>query len=115
VAAPPAPACRRILRSWQFALAALAAAACVLLLPAILPDPAAPAQPATSRPLSVRHHESTLLAERPLAVVERDGRFWRIAEQQWQDRDLALCSATPVRVRFAATRRELVCQPVEFD
>jgi hypothetical protein len=65
--------------------------------------------------VSVRQRQSVLLESRSLAVIEHEGRVWEWAEEEWLDEDVAFCSATPVRVRSAVTRREVVCRPVDFD
>lgn len=65
--------------------------------------------------VSVVQRQSTLLDRRPLAVVEHEGRIWEYAEEAWLDEELALCSATPVRVKSKSTRHLVVCRPVDFD
>jgi hypothetical protein len=93
--------------------ASLAAAAALVWM--LVPPPASgPADPA---PRAVRIHqtESTLLAERTLAVEEHDGRVWELVEQEWRDDSIALCSDSPVRVRYSETRVERLCQPVDFQ
>jgi hypothetical protein len=64
--------------------------------------------------LSICQQRSVLLGSRTLAVLHHDGRTWEVAEQQWRDDKLALCSAVPVQVQSATIRREIVCQPVDF-
>lgn len=110
---PPAriaPASPRYLR-W-LALP-LAAAAVWLLLATLRHEPvSAPASPA---PITLRQSQSTLLDSRPLELVRIDDQYWELAEQEWLDEDLTLCSASPVTVKLTTTRREIVWQPVRFD
>lgn len=92
--------------------ATLAAAAALVwaLLPLSSPGPTETA------PRTVRIHqtESTLVAERTIAVEEHDGRVWELVEQEWRDDSIALCSDSPVRVRYSETRVERLCLPVDF-
>lgn len=67
------------------------------------------------RPVSVSRRDSTLLGSTPLAIVERDGRFWEVVEQVWRDEESLFCSTTPVLVRHEANRREIITRPVHFD
>jgi hypothetical protein len=90
-------------------LAAAAALVWVLLPPATGPADSAP------RTVQIHQTESTLLSERTLAVEEHDGRVWELVEQEWRDDSIALCSSSPVRVRFSETRVERRCQPVDFQ
>jgi len=92
--------------------AGLAVAAAVAI---IASWPAPPVTPAVPPSLSVCQKRSVLLDTRTLAVLHRDGRTWEVAEQRWRDDNLALCSVVPVRVQSASIRREIVCQPVDFD
>jgi hypothetical protein len=106
----PMAVCPVFRRPLFVAFAAMAAAASVaFLLRQPEPSDSPPA------PLSLLHQESTLIATRVLGYVERDGRMWSLAEQQWQDDELAACSDSPVSLRRSSERRELVYQPVSFD
>lgn len=101
---------RKILRVVFGAGLAVAAAVAIMAhwpAPPVTPTAAAPS-------VSIRQQRSVLLDTRTLAVLHRDGRTWEVAEQQWRDDNLALCSAVPVQVQSAAIRREIVCQPVDF-
>lgn len=93
--------------------AASLAAAATLAWVFVPPSASGPAHPA---PRTVRIHqtESTLVAERTLAVEEHDGRVWELVEQEWRDDSIAVYSASPVRVRYSETRVERLCQPVDF-
>jgi hypothetical protein len=99
----------------RLVIALTAAAACgAAWLSLRGPDPVE--RPAVEAPaVSVRQTQSTLVATRPISLVEHDGRVWELAEQEWLDEDIALCSTSPVRVRLAETRREVVYRPVAFD
>jgi len=92
--------------------ASLAAAAAMAWM--LVPPAAGPADPAP-RTVRIQQIESTLLAERTLAVEEHDGRVWELVEQEWRDDSIALCSSSPVRVRYSETRLERLCQPVDFQ
>ncbi len=111
-----APRSRRIV---PWAIVGLAAAACLVALITTLitrPKPDADEVASEAAPqLSVLQQESTLLNTRPLALKVHDGQVWEIAEEEWRDDTVALCSATPVRVRSTENRREIVCLPVEFQ
>ncbi|BCX48658.1 hypothetical protein HAHE_25660 [Haloferula helveola] len=117
---PPQPVTsarlRFLRRGVPAVLSTLAAAACVVLVwrhatgPAAAPDDSAP-QPV----VTVHMEDSRLLETRTLEVLEHDGGMWEIAEQEWQDSDTLLCSNSPIQMRMATTRRELVCRPVHFD
>ena len=68
----------------------------------------------SASPITVHQHRSTLIENRPIEVIEYQGQFWELTEQKWLDEDIALCSATPVRVRLSEIRHELVYQLVQF-
>jgi hypothetical protein len=113
---PPPP--ERLTVAWWrnarvIATGALAAATALVwqLVPGSATDPA------DTAPRTVRIHqkESTLLAERTLAVEEHNGTVWELVEQEWRDDSIALCSGSPVRVRYSETRVERLCQPVNFQ
>ena len=69
----------------------------------------------SASPIMLHQHRSTLIENRPIEVIEYQGQFWELTEQKWLDEDIALCSATPVRVQLSEIRHELVYQPVRFD
>lgn len=110
---PPLPATVPWYRNVRVIGVATLAAAAALLGMWVPPSASGPADPA---PRTVRIHqtESTLLAERTLAVEVQDGRVWELVEQEWRDDSIALCSDSPVRVRYSETRVERLCQPVDF-
>lgn len=113
LADPPAAAPVRALfahRPVLLGIAAMAAAACAVL---VLRQPETPVTPAA--PVSVFHQESTLIGTRVIEYVERDGRVWSLEEQHWKDEEIALCSDNPVRVHVSRDRHELVYEPVPFD
>lgn len=64
---------------------------------------------------SVVQQEATLLGTRTLETREYDGQLWELVEQQWRDETVAVCSATPVRVRSTVIRPEAVWVPVKFQ
>ena len=112
----PPPSERATLPWWRSArvivTASLAAAAAVAWM--LVPPAAGPADP-TPRTVRIHQTESSLLAERTLAVEEHDGRVWELVEQEWRDDLIALCTDSPVRVRYSETRVERLCQPVDFQ
>lgn len=112
LAHPPEPAEMKSfrLRHFLFAGAALATAACAVLM--LRPSHAISPEPA---PVSLYHQESTLISAKPMGYVERDGRMWSLEEQQWRDEEIALCSNSPVTLRATRERVELVYEPVSFD
>jgi len=93
--------------------AALALAAAMVIMARWPAPPATPVAPLPS--LSLCEQRSVLMDTRTLALLHHDGRTWEVAEQQWRDDNFALCSAVPLQVQSAAIRREVVCQPVDFD
>jgi hypothetical protein len=111
---PPGPVTLPWWRDVRVIGASLLAAAATIVWMVVPPSASHPVDPL---PRSVRIHqtESTLLAERTLAVEEHDGRIWELVEQEWRDDSIALCSDSPVRVRYSETRVERLCQPVDFQ
>lgn len=111
---PPGPVTLPWWRDVRVIGASLLAAAATIIGMIVPPSDSHPVAPL---PRSVRIHqtESTLLAERTLAVEEHDGRIWELVEQEWRDDSIALCSDSPVRVRYSETRVERLCQPVDFQ
>lgn len=111
---PPGPVAAPWWRDVRVIASGVLAAAAALAWMVVPPSATSPADPA---PRTVRLHqtESTLLAERTLAVEEHDGRVWELVEQEWRDDSIALCSDSPVRVRYSETRVERLCQPVDFQ
>ena len=103
--------------SWSFLT--IAAAACLVAMIAILMNRSNPGEDQLAHNdaphVSVLQSDSTLLNSRPLALREHDGQVWEISEEEWVDDIVALCSATPVRVRSTESRKEIVCRPVEFQ
>jgi hypothetical protein len=72
-------------------------------------------RPSGPAAVTLRQTQSTLLQSRSLEITKIEGRLWELAEQEWLDEDIALCSAAPVKVKFTEIRHELVWQPVRFD
>jgi len=70
--------------------------------------------PVPNLPVSVLKTDSTLLNSRTLAIKKIDGELWEVAEEEWRDDTLALCSAGPVKLNSTVIRREIVCSPVQF-
>lgn len=68
-----------------------------------------------NKPFTVIQEEATLIGTRTLERREHDGRLWELVEQQWRDETVAVCSATPVRVRSTVIRPEAVWVPVKFQ
>lgn len=100
------------MRLWVGIGGSLAAAATVALMVLETSKPSAsPAYPA----VTVLHRDSSLVATRELGFLEKEGRLFRVEERQWRDEEEALCSSSPVSVRFHEDRREIVYQPVRFD
>ena len=96
---------------WAMAAAVVAAAALTFLV--------SPDQPsdevAVEDPISVIQQEATLIGTRVLETREYEGQRWELVEQQWRDETVAVCSATPVRVRSTVIRPEAVWVPVRFQ
>jgi hypothetical protein len=120
VGAEPIAMPARPQRSWQRAawagLALAAAACCLLVFRQPGPGPGGEG-PSVTRHLPVRqmHHEATLLDQRVLAVIQRDGQMWEIAEEQWVHR-AELVQASPAgEISATLLKREFVCRPVVFD
>lgn len=72
--------------------------------------------PADTEPvLNIRHQVSTLLSSKRLELRQQNQEWWEKCEQEWLDQETALCSHSPAVVRYTCTRREVVCQPVDFQ
>lgn len=65
-------------------------------------------------PITIRQQQSSLIDSRVVAVIEHEGQAWELTEEEWLDQEIAICSSSPVQVRLAETRHELVYHPVEF-
>ncbi|MDF1851661.1 MAG: hypothetical protein P1U85_12565 [Verrucomicrobiales bacterium] len=99
---------------WKRVVApAVLAAAAVWVVSLILPS-MPPRAGGTLEPVTILQQQSSLIDSRVIAVIQGDGQAWEVMDQEWLDEELAICSSSSVQVRFTATRRELVYQPVPY-
>ena len=100
-----------------WAVPLFAVAACWLLVLRLSP-PVRPEQGhGVARDVPVRqlNHEATLLDERVLVVIQREGRVWEIAEEQWMHRTELVRASPAGEITATVFKREFVCRPVVFD
>lgn len=117
------PSRRRHLGRWAMAAAVVGAAILGVMIFPDKPSKQVAVEDGTTNELAVEDHEAftviqqeaTLIGTRTLERREHDGRLWELVEQQWRDETVAVCSATPVRVRATVIRPETVWVPVKFQ
>ena len=94
--------------------AALVVLATGIVAPSLFRD-TAPSPAIAAAPVSVIQRESTLLGTRTVDQRELDGQVWELVEEQWRDDTVALCSATPARVRSTVIRPTYVWVAAEYQ